>query len=228
MTEADQFVPCLEKAALEELPRYGDDFQHEWEYASDQGRDPALVAASNRTLETRMYSTCRTVLRLALKNRRLRAQTLRILEARGPKAEHLYAMVKQVLDARVEYHDTRGIEEGALASVLGRWAGGRLHLPKRNLVTGRPSNYVARLADELERFPHLRAYLLDEQTIVDHIVHDVSSTEILLSETQWGTYAPTPPLLLSSPHYSLNTYDTIVRKGGVVAFSVERVGRTVL
>jgi hypothetical protein len=117
-------------------------------------------------------------------------------------------------DHAIEYHDAVPDEV--------QWSGGRLHLLKRNLVTGNPNNYAARLADELERFPHLRAYLLDEQTIVDHVVHDVWDTEMLVSETQWASYSSKPSF--PTPYFTMNTYDTIVH-GGVVGFSVEKVGR---
>jgi hypothetical protein len=218
MTETLQFVKCLSRAPLE-MPRYEESFQHEWEYASASGRDPELQRASHRVVETRLYSACRTVLRDALKNRRLRTKVTEILSKHGPKSGELFKLVKQCLHDKVEYHDTIPDD------VVLRWSGGRLHLLKRNRVTGHPNNYVARLADELERFPHLRAYLLDEQTIVDYVVHDVVDTELLLSETQWMAYTPSTPLLVPSPYYTLNTYDTIVQAGTDVAFKVERVGR---
>ena len=223
MTETHQFVRCVEKMALDNMPWYDDaSFRHEWEYVTETGRDPGLVAASKRTLEARLYSACRTVLRVALKNRYLRAQVQGILALDGPKAGQLYALVKKALDAKVEYHDVIPEE------VLLKWSGKRLHLLRKNLVTKRPNNYAARLADELERFPHLRAYLLDEQTIVDYVVHDILDTEVLMSETQWAAYAPKPSLLRPSPHYTINTYDTIIQAGAMAVFKVERLGSLVL
>ena len=215
MTETHQFVRCAEKGVLD-MPRYDDTFQPEWEYASEKGVDPGLVTASKRTLEGRLYSACRTVLRVALKNRHLREKVMKVLTSTGPKSGKLFTLVKSVLDAKVEYHDNVPDEV--------QWSNGRLHLPKRNLVTKNPNNYVSRLVDELERFPHLRAYLMDEQTIVDYVVHDVSETEVLMSETQWSSYAPREALF-HSPYYTMNTYDTIVNAGSIVGFHVEKMGR---
>jgi len=63
---------------------------------------------------------------------------------------------------------------------------------------------------------------------VDYVVHDILDTEVLMSETQWAAYAPKPSLLRPSPHYTINTYDTIIQAGAMAVFKVERLGSLVL
>jgi len=218
ITETHQFVKCKERGVLD-MPWYDDAFNHEWEYATPKGVDKGLVNASKQTIETRLYSACRTIVRVALKSKRREVSA--ILASKGPKFNKLFEFVTSILNKKVEYHDT--IPE----DVLLKWSGGRLHLLKKNLVTNRPNNYAARIADELERFPHLRAYLLDEQVIMDYVVHDIWDTELLLSESQWVAYVP-KPMVQPSAYYDLNTYDTIVQAGVVAGFKVERVGRIIM
>ena len=223
MVETQQYVACKPSKLLANVAFYGDvdgEFQPNLEYNVQSGTDPALERSSNRVIESRLYAACRTVLRIELKNRALRRRVTDILADNQPKSARLYELVKKAIYPKIEFHDDIPVD-------ILKWTGGRLHLFKRNLVTGHPNDYVARLSDELERFLHLRSYLLDQQTIVDFVLHDVFENELLLTETQWLTYSPKAPVN-QSPYYTLNTYDSIVTGSVRVGFRVDRVGQMLL
>ena len=223
VVESGQFVPCT-RSSLLDLPRYDDidaGFQPEFEYA-ELGEPMRRVSA--RVAEARLYAAARTVVRLSLTAAH-RERIQAILDDDRPKSRRFQKLVERVLLPKVEFHDSMPEE---LVGKL-NWSTGkdkRLNLLRTNLVTGHENNYVVRIAEELERFPHQRANLLNQQTIVDHVAYDILETELLISESQWTRYSKTAEK--RSTKYVLNTYDSIVSASQSRKFKVEIVDKTIL
>ena len=199
VTQTQQLV--LTKASTPpDLP--ASDMNADAEYASYDGIDPDRVRiTTKRMLEIQLYTACRNTLRLALiQDRTTRTKLVKELHGRL-RSDRIRTLVQRLLETRVEWVDEMPNELMNRPQYMPK-----LILFKRNLVTGSASSYIDRLVDELRRFQHHRAFLLNQQTFYQRIPYDINENEMLLIESQWPI---SKPIILPRQSFVSQLYDTV-------------------
>ena len=230
LTNSNQLVPVTPISpdeARDQLKEHRDLNYFESDMKSMHSADEDVDAHLGHIhLETQFYNAFRLTVKTSIhENKSLRKQIVDIFESSellyDEQIDRMKPLLQQSAEGRVVFEpydetiDFRSVTKCMDDVVQPYCDAGKLHVPDKNLFTGKPneSTYYDRLSDELIRYKQIREFILKKDTHLQfqETRYVVASSEVILSKSMIDDYYKKEKLVEAKPNRNV-TYDNAVQE----------------
>ena len=186
--ETSAFVPCIPLANYDTgLKRYSSVVQYEYEPLPREPEADRLQKTHRIKAEKCLYAATRRQLKEVLgKDSIKRGEINQLIKHKSVTEKD----VRTVLSPHVKMVDK--MDESFIQTQVKCggccFAADQLILPTKNLVTGEPNHYFARLAEELNYYTRFSAFIMSPQLSIQEVPFAVNDNELLLTTSTLKHY----------------------------------------
>jgi len=186
--ETNAFVPCIPIANYDTgLKRYSSVVQYEYEPLPSEPEVERLQKTHRIKAEKCLYAATRRLLKEILgKDSTKRAEINQWIKQKAVTEKIVHAVLSphvKMVDKTDDSFIQTQVKCGGCC-----FASDQLILPTKNLVTGEPNHYFARLAEELNYYTRFSAFIMSPQLSIQEVPFAVNENELLLTTTTLKHY----------------------------------------
>jgi hypothetical protein len=228
--ETQAFVPCTHiKDYITDLHPYNSKIQYEYESIPEHEDDDRIRTTQRIKAEKCLYAACRRILKEILgKDAKLRNKINKLIRQKNVTENE----VKSIMGSHIQFVDKT--DESFIKTQVKCggccFAADKLILPKKNLVTGQPTQYFSRLADELNYYSRFSTFITSPQLLIPDVPFAVNDNELLLTTSTVKNYYATLMEAKRMPEY-YTTFDNANPKpvpGRLTVLNVKKLGMITL